>query len=231
MEKNKRLIDELFDPPDGLAQMWVCVAKSGKGKSYFVRYLLTDRLSTGRWKYGLVFTRTKFNGDYDFLPDNRVIEGYNENILRRYMNNLRKIAKEKGKESLPHNFIVFDDLQGVLNNQTNWFNNFLATFRHTNTNLIVCNQYLSGKNAVSPIAREQTNYAVMFKSRTRRTLENLYESYGGLFPKFNDFKSYFMAATEQKYTAMLYSERVDELENNYITIQAPEDYPKMQFKF
>jgi hypothetical protein len=71
----------------------------------------------------------------------------------------------------------------------------------------------------------------MFQSRTRRTLENLYESYGGLFDKLEDFKQFFLNATIEKYSAMLYSERIDFLEDNYQTIMAPADYPKMEFKF
>jgi hypothetical protein len=228
-KKKNKLIDQLFNGKAGIGQLFVLVGKSGKGKSYFVRYLLTDRLSRGIWKFGLVFTRTKFNDDYSFLPDKRVLEGYDENILRKYINNLRSIRKEKGK--IEPNFIVFDDLQGILNNSTNYFNNFLSTFRHTNTNILVCNQYLAGKNAVSTLAREQTNYAILFQSRTRRTLENLYESYGGLFPTLDAFKQYFLKATKEPYSAMLYSEDVDTLEENYITIMAPEDYPEMEFDF
>jgi hypothetical protein len=89
---------------------------------------------------------------------------------------------------------------------------------------------LPGKNAVSPIMREQTNFAIIFKTRTRRTLENLYESYGGLFPKLRDFSEHLDRATHQKYTAMLYSEAIVEGQN-YISIQAPKDYPRLTFKF
>jgi hypothetical protein len=157
------------------------------------------------------------------------MEGYNEDILRKYIDNLRQICEKKG--SIEPNFLVFDDLSGVLNNSTDWMTNFFSTFRHTNTNVMICNQYLTGRNAISPLMREQTNYCIMFQSRTRRTLENLYESYGGLFDTLKEFKEFFLNATIEKYSAMLYSERIDFLEDNYQTIMAPADYPKMQFKF
>jgi hypothetical protein len=227
--KQQRTVDTLFDAPDGLAQLFVLCGKSGRGKSYFVRYLLTDMLSIGKLKFGLVFTRTKFNGDYKFIPDKRVIEGYNEDILKKYVNNLRAICEKEG--SIAPNFLIFDDLIGVLNNQTQWFSNFMSIFRHTNTTIFICAQYLMGRNAISPLMREQTNYCVMFQSRTKRTLENLFETYGGLFECFKDFKEYFLNATSEKYSAMLYSERIDFLEDNYQTIMAPDDYPKLQFKF
>ena len=224
-----RNVDSLFDAPDGLAQLFVLCGKSGRGKSYFIRFLLSDMLTNGKLKFGLVFTRTKFNKDYAFLPDKRVIEGYNEDILKKYVNNLRKIAEKDG--SVEPNFIIFDDLVGVLNNSTQWFSNFMSTFRHTNTTIFIAVQYLPGRNAVSPLMREQTNYAIMFQSRTKRTLENLFENYGGLFDSADEFKQYFLNATQEKYTAMLYSERIDYIEDNYVTIMAPEDYPKMIFKF
>ena len=41
--------DELFNPKNGLAQLFVFVGKGGKGKSHFIRYLLTDRLSRDIW--------------------------------------------------------------------------------------------------------------------------------------------------------------------------------------
>ena len=79
--------------------------------------------------------------------------------------------------------------------------------------------------------REQTNFAIMFRSRARRTLENLYESYGGLFDTVDDFKQHFFNATKVKYSAMLYSEDIDDVDENYITIQAPAEVPKIKFKF
>src|SRR4051812_10236212 len=108
-------LDKLFDN-DGYGALYVCVGKSLKGKSYLVRYLLTEKLLHGKLRYGLVFTRTPFTGDFDFLPKTRVIEGYKESILRKYINNLRTIKEKEG--NVPPNFLVFDDLVGVLNNQS-----------------------------------------------------------------------------------------------------------------
>ena len=207
----------------------ISVGKSMKGKSFLTRYLLTEKFMTGKFKFGIVFTKTKFNSDYAFLPDKAVKQGYNEEVLKKYINNLAKLREKK--QGVPPNFIIFDDLVGVLNNQTNWFVNFVSTVRHFNTTIIICVQYLCGRNAISPIMREQTTHAIMFQSRTRRTLENLYESYGGLFPSYDEFKAYFFAATREKYSAMLYLESTDELHENYITIQAPAEYPKIKVEY
>ena len=89
-------IDKLFKEPNGLAQLYVFVGKSGKGKSYLIRYLLSAMLQKKKVNFGLVFTRTKFNNDYDFLPDDKVMQ-YDEEILQNYVNNLEEMNKKKKK--------------------------------------------------------------------------------------------------------------------------------------
>jgi hypothetical protein len=211
--------DELFGN-NGEPLFVVLVGKSMKGKSYMMRYLIQYKFRKGDYKFGLVFTKTNFNGDWNFIPQKAIKEGYNEEILMKYIDNLKAIKEKEG--SIEPNFIIFDDLIGVLNNQTEWFVNFCGTVRHFNTSVFIAVQYLTGRNAISPIMREQTTHAILFNSRTRNTLDNLYQSYGGLFPSFNEFKDYFLKTTDEKYTAMLYKEDIDELENNYIPIKSPE---------
>ena len=70
--------DKLFKEPNNLAQLFVFCGKSGKGKSYMIRYLLSDMLQKKKVKFGLVFTRTKGNNGYDFLPDEKVMQYDNE---------------------------------------------------------------------------------------------------------------------------------------------------------
>ena len=222
-----RNIDNLFQNKH--SSLYILCGKSGKGKSHMTKYLLTDGLQSGKFKFGLVFTRTKFNHDYDFLPDDRVLEGYNEQVLEKYVNNLEKMIKKNG--SVPPSFLVFEDLVGVLNSSSEWFNNFISKFRHYSINIFICVQYLMGKRAISPIMREQTNFCIMFRSKTLRTLNNLFENFGGLFNSYEEFKEHLLSRTEQEYTACLYVESIDDIESNYIQILAPKDYPKIKFKF
>lgn len=221
-------IDKLFDN-EGKPIFVVVIGRSMLGKSHLVRYLLTDRFTKGKLKFGLVFSKTKFNNDYDIFPDKSRKEGYNEDILIKYMNNLKKIREKNGV--VPPNVIIFDDLAGILANSTDYFTNFIATCRHFNTSIFICVQYLTGRNAITPLMREQASHCIMFKSRTRRTLENLYDSFCGLFQNYDDFKDYFMNATTEKYTAMLYLQAIDELDDNYITIQAPKDYKQIKIDY
>ena len=224
-----RLIDQLFDN-NGRPALICFVGKSYSGKSYFIRYYISNGLLTKKFKFGMVFTKTKFNKDYDFLPDKAVYDGYNEEALKQYISNLERMKRKQGV-NMPRSFLVLDDIQGVLSDQTEFMNNFLARHRHYNITLIVAIQYLGGRRGVSPLFREQCTHAVMFKSKTKKTLENLFLAFGQLFNSLEDFKRYFFAATEQKHSAMLYTEQIDDLEDNYQTIQAPANVPKMKFKF
>ena len=94
-------------------QICVFLGKPKQGKSYALRHiLLKNTIDKKLFKYGLVFTKTKFNGGYDYLPDEYVYEDYNPEILQQYLDGL----KELDEKNLQPSFIVFDDIQGVLSN-------------------------------------------------------------------------------------------------------------------
>lgn len=221
-------LDNIFDN-DGKAITVVLVGKSYRGKSYLLKYLIADRLNRGKFKFGLVFTTTKFNHDYDFIPSNRVVEGYREDILQKYFNNLKKIKKEE--DVVPPNFIIFDDLVGVLANETSFFNSFITTCRHLNISVFIAVQYLTGKNAISTTMRQQTTHAIMFHSKMKNTTENLYNSYGQMFETLNDFKKHYDAVTKDPYVAMIYMENEDDIDKNYFGIRAPKNIPSLNFSF
>lgn len=228
-EKKQTHPGAMFDPQEpGTGYLYVSVGKSGRGKTHWVVWLLTCMLHRpiSPLKFGLVFVKTKYKHSYKFIPEKAIIQGYNELVLRRYILNLEREYEKTGW--VAPNFIVFEDLTGILNNQTDWFTNWLATFRHLNTSIFINSQYLTGRKAISPITREQTNFAFMFNSKTRRTIENLWESYGQLFPTVKEFKQYFFENTEPSkvgpHVCLVYSEFEDQLEKNYIPMRAPEKY-------
>lgn len=217
-----RNIDKLFKDYDNCISL-VCVGKSYRGKSYFLKYFLMDRIWHGDLKFGLVFTSTKFNKTYNFLDDMgikyKIVEGYDEELLEKYFNNLIKIYEEK--DYIEPSFVVFDDIMGCLNNSSKFFTRFMTTMRHLNINAFFAVQYLKGKSAISPTMRQQTTHALMWKSLTKDTTEALFESYGQRFNSLKEFKEYFENATEQKHSAMLYIENEDDMDKNYLTIKAP----------
>lgn len=217
---------DMFDSPDPTSgQLFVFVGKSDRGKTHFLKWLVQYQMNReiNPIRFGIVFVRTIFKHSYDFVPKAQIYEGYDEEVLRKYVENLQEIFEEQGY--VDPNFLILDDQVGILNNRTAWFTNFIGTFRHLNINLFIAVQYLTGTRSVSPIMREQTNFAIMFNSKTHRTLNNLWENYGQLFEKKREFKDYMFANTEPStvgpYVCIVYQESEDKVEQNYTPMRAP----------
>ena len=229
-EREKERNGDIFlntDPTAG--QLTVLTGKSERGKTHFLKWLLLERITAEHspFRFGLAFVRTKYRHVYNFLPDDKVFQSYDEEILRKYISNLESIFEEK--KAVEPNFVIFDDLIGILNNRTPWFENWIGTFRQLNTHIYIAVQYLTGKNAISPIMREQTNFAIIFNTKNTRSLINLYENYGQLFEKQKEFKQYLFDNTDRSkvgpYVCIVYIEREDDLENNYLPMRAPKELP------
>ena len=216
-------------------QLFILVGKSERGKTHFLKWLLYHGC-TRKWapfQRGMVFVRTKFNCSYKFHPASRpnvmIFEDFRLDILKKYVENLKKIYKEHGK--LEPSFLVFDDLVGVLNNDDPWFVNFIGTYRHYNITIFIAVQYLTGRKSVSPIMREQTTACIMFNSKNHRTVENLFENFGQLFESRKEFQAHFYNMTESmkvgsKHAAMVYFEWEDDYLENYMSWLAPADLPE-----
>jgi hypothetical protein len=202
--------------------------KSNRGKSYLTRYYLQNRFLKGNLKFGLVFTTTEFNNDFNWLPSKAVVPEYDEEILEQYVENLKNIHEENGK--IENNFILFEDCIGVLNNSSKFYTNFITMARHLNCTLIYNCQYLTGKNAINPTLREQTTHALFYNPKTQITIENLYKAYGQLFASQKEFGNYLEKHSKQ-YTPILYIEAEDDIHKNYIPIQVPSDYKKIRVEY
>ena len=193
--------------------------KMKKGKSNMCKYLLLDGALNQRiFNFGLVFTQTKYSGDYDFLPDQYIIKGYDENILRNYVKQLEKI-KESGITP-PANFIVFDDLLGILKQNNSFLLNFITISRHLSCNIFLLTQYLNVGSSTT--LRECCSHAIMFNSKNYNTLDSLYKNFGQLFSKFDDFKYNFLDITSKPYHACLYIQDEDDVMKNYLICKAPD---------
>ena len=198
-------------------QISVFLGKPKKGKSWALRWaVLKNTLDNKIFKYGIVFTRTKFNGDYNWLPDEYVYEDYDPMILQQYLDGLKKLPEDQ----LEPSFIIFDDIQGVLNGNDKVLTSLNACHRHFKISIFYCFQYIYGHGS-TPVLRECTTMAFLFNSKGKRTLEALYENFGQLFDSFNEFKEYYLECTKDKYTAMLYIQDIDNKEDNYFQFTAP----------
>ena len=204
-----------FDKP----QVGVYVGRPRLGKTNSVKFHILRNTINGdpKFKFGIVFTRTKFNEGYDFIPSQYVFTEYKPSILKKYMEGLEKI-KNNGEE-IPPNFVIFDDQQGLLNRNDPLLTNFVSSHRHYNSSIFFCFQYLYG---ASPLLRECATYSICFRSAGNRTLQGLYENFGQLFDNFEEFKQHFFKVTKKKYRAMLYIQDINNVKKNYLQFKAPD---------
>ena len=210
-------------------QVVVCVGRPRMGKSNCVKYfLLKNMINKDVFKFGIVFTRTKFNKDYDYIPEQYIYTEYTPELLKQYMDGLEKLKNETGK--IPPNFVIFDDQQGLLNRNDPVLTNYVSSHRHYSSSLFFNFQYLFG---ASPLLRECTTIAILFRSQGHRTLNGLFENFGMLFDDFNEFKEYFLKNTKKKYTAVMYLQKIHKKEKNYKQFKAPDmsDYSDFKLEY
>ena len=105
------------------------LGQQGVGKTNTIKHLITKNID--KFNFGIVFTGTKFDRtDYSYIPQEYIIQGYDENILRNYLHGIEQYIEKYG--SAPLNFIILDDLLMLLSRQDKFFINFLGNMRHYN---------------------------------------------------------------------------------------------------
>ena len=205
------------------------VGKSKKGKSSLTKNIVLSKCLDGTFQFGIVFCKSKFNHGYNYVPDHAVIDGLDYDVLNSYINKLKEY-KEKTNKTIP-NFIIFDDLQGVLNENAD-LNSLFSMARHYGSSLFICVQYMN--RACSTTMRENVDYLLAFNSKTGNTIDSLHTSFGKTFSrKVEPFAQHFQAQTKKPYHAMLFIEDEDHLENNYLSIVGlpPERMNGIKLKF
>ena len=205
----------------------VNIGKPRSGKSNATAYFVKKAASEGIFKYGIVFTKTKYaNQDYDYIPNKYVFSEYKPEILQQFI----KYIENKKNKKQPC-FVIFDDQQGLLNRNDPTLLNFISIHRHLGPCSIFFNfQYLYGS---MPTLRECTTISLMFNSKGKRTLDGLFENFGQLFDNFDDFKKYFLSLTSEKYVAMMYIQDIDDIDKNYLYFKAPamDKYKNVKLKY
>ena len=226
--------DELFDasgnfcPP--LKPLIISVSgKPSTGKSYFVKSLIYYYTKLKYFRFGLVLTRTKFTGGYEWMPDEYVKDEYNEEYLVKYFQKLKKYKEKTG--TIPANFLIIDDFMGSINLYSPFWMHLISCFRHYNVSIIISAQSVVGKGASSTLLRECCNLSVMFRTVFKNTLVGLYECYGGLFEDYNEFINTFLRITSQKHHFMMFVNDKPDKESSYFDVIAPPNVPEFKLKF
>jgi len=214
--------------------VYLVTGKPRKGKTHMIKSLILDKTlnedikADHRLSFGLVFCSEasihEYSGKRDtpgLIPKKYCIEGYKEDKLVQYLSFLKKRYDELG--DLPRSFVLFDDLVGLLDSNSSAFTSFITCHRKYNVDVLLSVQYL--KKNISPTIRECVSYAIMFNSKTELTIKALFESFGELAGKYEDFKRLFFRQTREQYTAMLFIELNETTDENYLSIKAPAEVP------
>ena len=213
-------------------QIMCFIGKPESGKSHLIKSMLYDYAKHKYFKFGVTFVRTKFNHDYDYLPDRYVSEDFDIDKLKKHINKLRDWRKKNNKK-VPPNFVIFDDLLGQIDWYDQWMTNWVASFRHTSTSIFITAQYLQSKGGISTVRvlRECTNLAFIFNTKFKNSLKGLFEAYGQLFDNYDDFVRHFQKITRQKHHCLIYKADEEDISYNYLDFIAPKDIPEYQLKY
>jgi hypothetical protein len=201
-----------FDLPTKPSIMIFC-GGCAAGKSYMLRYMMYHWARQRFFGFGLAFCPTAFNGDMGWLPEKAVKEEYSEEYLEAYITNLRQKTKEgKAKHGieweLKPNFVIFDDCLSLLVG-SKFFNNWVSTFRHTNTYPIILTQYMAASRSVSTLLRNCTNFAFLWPQSLENSLKAMHSAYGQMCESYDDFVQELNKCRERKYSCLVYKNNPD----------------------
>lgn len=201
-----------------LPAIFLFLASPGSGKTYFIKYLITEFCRKKKFRYGLVFTNTD---DYDkFLPDGYVHRIYNENILKK----LIKLQRENGNAPC---FVVFDDCLSF-NFNTPFFNRFISEYRHYNISIFIGVQHLLALK--NPLIYQCATYVFIPHNDSKREIKIIYDQFGsGLWKSQKDLAANIDIQCKN-YVNLVINTRETDKKKKLMTMKAPE-YKKMRIEY
>jgi hypothetical protein len=187
----------------------ICIiAKSGSGKSWVVRDMLSI---INDIPCGVIIAPTdRITKFYDTVfPSSFIHHEYKPEILARLLVRQEMIMKKnlerskKGKPLIDHRvFLIMDDVQSKKNE---WITDpslvsILCEGRHFGITFCLVLQY---SLAIPPELRSQMNFICLLAEDNFSNRRKLYEHYAGIFPKFEIFDSLFTQLTDNYGTMII----------------------------
>ena len=187
---------------DANPQLMILVGPPGSGKSQAIQSIITDMYNTKRINFGIAFVGSKFAGNYDYLPDDMVKEGYDEQELQNYVEEVASFIRKNKIKRAPQSFILFDDLMGVMDLYSPFFTNLIARFRHFGFNIIFGVQYL--KKGVPTTVRECMTVAMMWRSYNKESFDACYTYFGQVAHDEKQFEELYDKATSVQHRCLVF---------------------------
>ena len=168
LKSNEVPID--FETP----RLYLFVGKSNSGKTHTMKHIVRKLWKEKRFKFGIVFSSTvdfQTGGQYyEWIKQKNGSEGHlvsddpttdrGKIVFTKYLEYLKKLAKENKKVGVP-NFMIIDDQAGKIKHMDPDFLRFLCIYRHLGTTLFVCIQEI---HRISPVCRLQASYIFVWRN-------------------------------------------------------------------
>lgn len=211
-----------------LPAVFAMVGSPKSGKTHCMTWLLKNYLKYGAFDFGIIFTGTKFSGQFSFIDNpNLIIAGYDVNVLRKFLRKLRDYRL--ANNGMPAKaFIIFDDMVGQVPWQTELIENLFTTYRWYGVSIFISTQYIY---KVPPTVRTVTSYAFIWAQDNKRCYDAIYESFGMAFDDYYDFKRVLDDAVKMQYRCLFYNQAEREIEKRFAQYLAPARIPDWRFRF
>lgn len=203
-------------------QLIANIGKKGSGKTNFTKWVIwLNTIKHKNFKFGIVFSGTE-NEDYDYIGKDHLVFGWDPEVFERYSTHLEN-KRKKGK--LDKNFLIIDDLVGVLKDDKD-FIHFITRHRHFNTTILINVQHM--KKGLDPALRENIDMAVLFDTKNENATKGFFEFAGSEFQGYKDFRWWFQHAITKKYWSLIYTMSGTGFNEEWMLGKAP-DFSKRKF--
>jgi GTPase SAR1 family protein len=215
---------ELFN--NTIPNISLIIAPPNCGKTYLVKYLLTDLYINKKIKYGVVFCSTNFNtNNFDYIPEKYIYSSYQDDIITNLIDiQINQIKENKKAEPC---FIVFDDMIGMINFQSKTLTELFTKYRHYNITVLLTTQYIY---KIPPLIRECSTFIFLFFVTSRRSLKAAFECFFCHFDNIEQCKKFIINNTGDNKFIFIKSQEYDQ-KKRYFVSKAPSKIKKITFNY
>ena len=204
----------------------IVVSKRNSGKSYLTKHLLKLFMVDNKlFNYIVLFSSTaNLSHDFDCLPKKAIQEDFSSAKVNKILD-FQKASKDS--KNPKQCLIILDDTIGAKLDPS-FKSNLDLLFsrgRHFNISIIFISQYI--KNYISTTIRNNIDY-LLFSINNYNVIKIIYDLvvYSGNIKEFIKF----VGDKTKNYTFLIYN-NLNYSENNFFTIQAPNNIEKFEIKF
>ena len=204
----------------------IVVSKRNSGKSYLVKHLLKLFMVDNKlFNYIVLFSSTAhLSKDFECLPKKAIQEDFSSAKVNKILD-FQKASKDS--KNPKQCLIILDDTIGAKLDpsfKTN-LDLLFSRGRHFNISIIFISQYI--KNYISTTIRNNIDY-LLFSINNYNVIKIIYDLvvYSGNIKEFIKF----VGDKTKNYTFLIYN-NLNYSENNFFTIQAPNNIEKFEIKF